>query len=406
MLVTFPPILRTSVTLPRSKSITARALLINALSSTPCRLSGVADCDDSNAMIRALSSREALVDVGAAGTAMRFLTAYYATRIGEEHILTGTPRMQQRPIKILVEALRSVGAEITYMVEDGFPPLRIIGKALRGGVLELPAHVSSQYVSALLMIAPLLANGLSVRLIGDIASAPYIRMTLELMSHFGIDGQWEGKEIVIPHGEYFRQAPLQIEADWSAASYWYEMMVLTQDPEAEVLLLGLERDSLQGDRACVDLFSPLGVRTTFTDTGVRLTKKCKSDLAVYHADLAATPDLAQAVVVACVLSGQAFHFSGLQSLKIKETDRAFALTHELGKMGFLLTEPAPGELAFAGFGNLPSQSCTDVPEIPTYDDHRMAMSFAPVAMVTGAVQILSPEVVCKSYPTFWDDLPK
>lgn len=404
MHVQFPPKLRAVVTLPSSKSLSARALILNALSGSSDLPEGLSDCDDTRAVIAALCDNPEVVDIGAAGTAMRFLTAFYATREGENHLLTGTGRMCQRPIRLLVDALRALGADIRYEGEEGFPPLRIRGRRLRGGEVGLSAEVSSQYVSALLMIAPTLRLGLRLSLEGEIASAPYIAMTLRQMSAFGAEVHREGAAIVVAPKPYVRPEACFIEPDWSAASYWYEMVALSSDADARVLLRGLRRESAQGDAACRELFAPLGVHTEFTAEGAVLTRCLPAVGGVYRVDFADTPDLAQAVVVTCAMQRRAFHFVGLKSLKIKETDRIAALTAELGKYGVVLTEPAEGELAFrpsaVGDGVSPATAVS----IATYDDHRMAMAFAPTALCVSDVRIENPEVVSKSYPRFWDDL--
>lgn len=403
MKVSLPSFLRTRIALPTSKSISARALILNALSTQPSTLHGLSDCDDTRAVVAALRDNPEVVDIGAAGTAMRFLTAYYATREGETHVMTGTARMQQRPIGILVEALRKLGADISYEREEGYPPLRIRGRKLQGGAVTLPAHVSSQYISALLIIAPTLEKGLQLTLDGEIASAPYLSMTLALMREFGATATWEGAQMDIPSGAYHRSTDYAVEPDWSAASYWYELVALSSDPEARVLLKGLPEASVQGDKACAELFRPLGVQTEFTTEGAVLTKTASSLEGEYRADFANTPDLAQAVVVACGMLGQPFCFEGLKSLKIKETDRIAALTNELEKYGIRLHEPAEGELALRTEDIQPIAADTPL-SIATYEDHRMAMAFAPTALHFEKVNIEHPEVVSKSYPNFWEDL--
>ena len=442
MLVQLPSTLRTDITLPTSKSVSARALILRALAESDAPIHALSESDDTRALLAALaaiternqveknrqtprsekkvaeknsiktssdavSSLTLTVDIGAAGTAMRFLTAYFATRPGKQCILTGSARMKERPIAPLVDALRSLGAEIDYVEKEGFPPLRIQGKTLRGGTVELSAQVSSQYISALLMIAPTLEQGLTLRLLGEIASAPYIAMTLALMKSFGVGAKWEGNEIVVPSGRYRCPQPYHIEPDWSAASYWYELVALSPDPTARVLLRDLRAESVQGDAACAELFAPLGVKTTFTAEGVVLTK-CTPDVnGVFVRDFSATPDLAQTLVVTCALLGRAFHFTGLASLHIKETDRIVALQNELRQFGIVLYSPEHGTLEFTPqHPPVQSQKNTDIPTIQTYDDHRMALSFAPAALVVGPIKICCPEVVSKSYPRFWEDLQR
>lgn len=406
MLVSLPSSLNGTVTLPPSKSISARALVLRALSAQPVRLHHLSDCDDTHAVVNALRSHPEVIDIGAAGTAMRFLTAFYATRVGEPHVLTGTERMQQRPIGVLVEALRSLGADITYLGKEGCPPLRIVGRKLTGGTLELPADWSSQYVSALLMIAPTLEGGLQLRLKGVPTSIPYIRMTLRLMREFGIESRWEAdtRTIVVPQADYRPPTDYTVEPDWSAASYWYELLALTPETDARLCLRRLSLDSVQGDRVCAHWFAALGVKTTPSAEGLWLERIPPSE-GVFRADLADCPDLAQTLVVTCAMQHRPFHFTGLHTLKIKETDRIAALTAELAKYGVVTTEPAPGELAFAPTTPPPVWEEVDV-DIATYDDHRMALAFAPTAYCCRKVHLQNPEVVSKSYPSFWEDLAR
>lgn len=428
------PLLPSEVQLPASKSISARALIVSALAEGACVLHNLSDCDDTQAVIRALGtstmtdgatsatatdSAATTIDIGAAGTAMRFLTAYYATREGEECVLTGTERMKHRPIRILVEALRQLGAEISYVGEEGFPPLRIRGQRLKGGAVSIDAGVSSQYISALLMLGSTLAEGLQLRLVGDVASRPYILMTLRLMQQFGAHCDFEDHTIRIAPGGYHRTADFTVEPDWSAASYWYELVALSPDSDARVLLSGLSAESLQGDSICADYFLHFGVATTFTPEGALLCKKASvatsdfaatndsSAVAPIHLDFSDCPDLAQTFVVTAAVQGVAFCFSGLKSLRIKETDRIAALIAELAKLGIRVYESAPGQLSFDGAdASSARSSLAEEPiSIRTYEDHRMAMAFAPAAYVFPNLVITHPEVVSKSYPTFWHDLP-
>lgn len=398
--LTFPEKLRATIALPTSKSLSARALIISALAGTG-RVEDLSDCDDTRVMRRALEEEQAVVDIMAAGTAMRFLTAYFAATEGE-HILTGTARMKQRPIGILVEALRTLGAQIEYTEKEGYPPLRIRGKKLRGGELQLPADVSSQYVSALLMIGPALQEGLTLRLVGEVASRPYIDMTLRLMRTFGAQADWTSSDsiCVAPH-PYTAGVTYSVEPDWSAASYWYEIVALSSDPEACISLPELQRDSLQGDSCVARLFDNLGVATHYEADSIVLHKKETTDLPdCLEIDFTAMPDLAQTLVVTCAMSGRSFHFDGLQSLKIKETDRILALQAELQKFG-LSTDCTNHSMYFKGS---PSTALHSVPLIKTYDDHRMALAFAPCALRCGCITIAHPEVVSKSYPSFWEHL--
>lgn len=305
--------------------------------------------------------------------------------------------MKQRPIKILVDALRSLGADIRYFDKEGFPPLQIFGKELRGGELSLPGNVSSQYISALLMIAPYMQNGLELTLTGKIVSTPYIEMTLEMMSHFGIETHRSNNTIRVPAGRYCPKQ-FRIEPDWSAASYWYEIAVLA--PEADIFLPNLSNKSLQGDAHIAALFEPLGVSSLFSQEGIELRKSDKT-ISLYEQDLSEQPDLAQTLVVTCCLIGLPFKFTGLQTLKIKETDRISALQNELIKLGYKLIS-SDRSLEWDGESITPKVT----PVIETYDDHRMAMAFAPASFLFPGIKIKDISVVDKSYPNYWKDLCK
>ena len=400
------PELRGTVKLPASKSISARALIITALASAPCeaanlehKLPGLSNADDTKALLKALSHPSETIDVGAAGTAMRFLTAYLSLQPGT-HLLTGSQRMKQRPISILVSALRALGADISYAGEEGFPPLKIKGRQLRSGTVRLSASVSSQYVSALLMIAPTLPDGLTLRLDGVVASRPYIDMTLALLRQFGADAEWTNENTVrVKSATYRLPEGFSVEADWSAASYWYEMMALTPDTEARIVISGLQRDSLQGDSRVAEIFRPLGVMTTFTSEGAVLTKG-PSTTTPLALDLTGQPDLAQTLVATCAMLQHPFTFSGLRSLRIKETDRTAALQNELRKLGCTLEAVGDDVVRFFPKASQPDES----PVISTYEDHRMAMAFAPCAYKFPGLTIENPEVVSKSYPDFWHEL--
>ncbi|MBO7119420.1 MAG: 3-phosphoshikimate 1-carboxyvinyltransferase [Bacteroidaceae bacterium] len=403
--------LRGRVVLPASKSISGRALVINALSGNTLLPDNLSDSDDTRVMLRALKAMPETIDIGAAGTAMRFLTAYLSVTPGE-HTITGTERMKHRPIGILVDALRQLGATVSYEGEEGFPPLRITGhENLEGGALTVPGDVSSQYISALLMIAPTLRNGLRLTLTGAIASRPYLDMTLSMMRDFGAQAEWQGDNVIDVRPGTYLQRPYHIESDWSAASYWYEMVALTPDANAEVELVGLHHDSIQGDSRVWQLFSELGVVTQYyvepDGTEVIRLRKGGGITCHFTCDFTHQPDLAQTFAVTCAMLDVPFHLYGLQSLRIKETDRIAALMNELGKIVRL--EEQDNELLWEGFYEI-----EDLDMLPyetfvfdTYDDHRMAMSLAPVCLRTGGeIQINNPQVVTKSYPNFWDDLEK
>lgn len=393
--VTAPSVVRGEIRLPYSKSISNRVLLLNKLSKSKIMPENIAVCDDSEMMRCALTSQSGVVNTGAAGTATRFSLAYLSMLPGE-YELTGSERMKQRPIKILVEALRKIGAEIEYLENEGYLPLKIRGKELQGGEIELSGGVSSQYISALLMIAPYTRNGLKLTLTGNIISLPYIKMTTSLMSLYGVVPQMKGNVITVPVGRYNPLA-YKVEADWSAASYWYGFVSLAKD--ADIILTDLDNRSIQGDSKVASLFTPLGVATEYSDGFVRL-RKCNFVNKLYEVDLTDTPDLAQTLVVAAAMKGVHFKMSGLQSLRIKETDRIAALVNEMRKLGFVLDDSIPGTLIWNGERCEESQQI----EIDTYDDHRMAMSFAIASYLYPQIKIKSSEVVTKSYPTFWKDL--
>ena len=398
-----PATLQATITLPSSKSICNRALIIAALSGRQTQLENLSDCDDTRVLVRAMQSEDNVIDVMAAGTAMRFSTAYFSTVPGTR-ILTGTARMRQRPIGVLVNALRQLGAQVAYTEEEGFPPLRITGSSLKGGAISLPANVSSQYISALLMVGPTLREGLQLHLEGSILSRPYIDMTIALMRQFGAVMEWtDDATICVAPQPYRPLKEFRVESDWSAASYWYELVALSPDPEARIVLPYLFENSLQGDSRIREFFTPLGVHTDFTAEGVVLTKRKAETTEVFKLDLSEQPDLAQTLVVTCAMLHQPFHFTGLQTLKIKETDRIAALRTELQKIGICIEAANDSELFCKEFG------ATELPpnafiSIDTYDDHRMAMAFAPCALRYPLLRINHPEVVSKSYPSFWQHL--
>lgn len=404
--------LRTGIQLPASKSISNRALILHALARGTQKLHNLSDCDDTRVMINALQGNPEHIDILAAGTAMRFLTAYLSVTPGTR-IITGTQRMQQRPIRILVDALRELGADIEYVGNEGFPPLRITGRELQGDEISLAGNVSSQYISALLMIGAVLPKGLHLHLTGEIISRPYINLTLQLMRDFGARAEWVSDNSITVHRGGYRNVSFTVESDWSAASYWYQMLALSGRNEGkggednaqklppEVELFGLFPHSYQGDSRGAEIFSRLGVRTEYTGNGVRLTK---TDVTVERLteDMVDIPDLAQTFVVTCCLMNIPFRFTGLQTLKIKETDRITALITELKKLGYVVRSEEDSILLWDG------ERCTaeDSPVISTYEDHRMAMAFAPASLVLPEVRIDEPQVVSKSYPAYWEDLAK
>ncbi len=391
--------------LSASKSISNRALILKALSGNQAVVRNLSDARDTQLMMQALANPEKVIDVKDAGTTMRFLTAFFALT-GQHKEITGTPRMKERPIGLLVSALRKLGATINYLEKEGFPPIETQGFANQATAeLEIPGDVSSQYISALMMTGALLPKGLVITLTGKVGSVPYIEMTAALMHEFGVDCQtdWKHNTISIPNQQY-RPAQYTVEADWSSASYWFAFTALAK--EAEIILPNVTERSLQGDRVIVDIMSQLGVQADFFDTSLRLTKKEHvSHLSWGFKDC---PDLAQTVLPVCAAKGISGEFTGLESLRIKETDRIAALQNELGKIGAKLTEPAVGRWRLAVGGSVLESTSnfkhqTSNLEINTYHDHRMAMGFAPWATFTN-IRIEAPEVVNKSYPGFWDDM--
>lgn len=454
--------------LPASKSISNRMLVIRELSGGKINVKNLSDCDDTFVMERALKTihdavpinkagapaskndtpvinagAPVTIDIMAAGTSMRFLTALLST-MPADVIITGTERMLHRPIGILVDALRSLGANIDYVGEDGFPPLRIKGGNLRGGAIEMRGDVSSQYISAVMMIAPVMRDGLTLKISGALASRPYMEMTAGLMRMFGakvVEKQdADGLYIIVKAGgyaanvgehhtnqatdkpvnevEHNNETEYSVESDWSAASYWYEMLALAQ--KGTVRLKGLSRPSLQGDAVVSRLFEPLGVKTEFGNNEALLTKTERT-IDYYEADLNTCPDLAQTMVATCCAMGVRFRFDGLQSLRIKETDRLTALRQELEKLGFVIKE-AEGRVLYwdgerknaASAAKNAASAAKDVPSaaqnavppirIATYKDHRMAMCLAPLSMTGAEMIIQDAGVVSKSYPAFWTEL--
>lgn len=405
-IVSCPEHIDTSIMLPASKSISNRALIIQALTKGGMMPENLSDCDDTEVIIRGLGKQSEIIDIKAAGTAMRFMTAYLSATEGE-HTLTGTERMKHRPIGILVDALRYLGAEIEYVGEEGYPPLRIRGRQLEGGTLLIAGDVSSQYISALLMIAPILTKGLELKLTGNIISRPYIDLTLHLMHEFGVAAEWSDFDTIRVKPQSYQQRAYTIESDWSAASYWYEILALTDDTQSKVALQGLKDGSRQGDSTVRYIFSLLGIKTSFKEKDVNgmpealLTRHSRM-LNRMDYDFTNQPDLAQTLIAVCPVLGIPFHFTGLGTLKIKETDRIEAMKREMEKLGYILHEEEGTALSWTG------ERCEPMtqPTIDTYEDHRMAMSFAPLAIKLGEIRINNPEVVSKSYPHYWADLRK
>jgi 3-phosphoshikimate 1-carboxyvinyltransferase len=395
-----------TIPLTGSKSISNRALIIRALSPEPFPIHKLADARDTRLLRALLESKEEIRDAGAAGTTFRFLTAYLALQPGTQ-VLTGTKRMKQRPIGLLVEALQTLGAQIEYLEKPGYPPLRIgppaeLGKTHR---ISIPAGTSSQYVSALLMIAPTLPGGLELTLKGTVVSRPYIEMTLRLMQYFGVTHKWEGEKISVPPQAY-RPRPFTVEADWSAASYFYAMAAFAEHPDLQ--LNGLFTDSVQGDAVLAKMMDAFGIQTTFNETGIHLSRREQVLPDPFRWDFLRCPDLAQTLAVICGGMGVRGQFTGLETLRIKETDRIDSLQRELQKIGVDFKELPTGEAPEEGrmyFEVSGRARVIDKPVFATYEDHRMAMAFAPLAML-GEIAIKEPMVVEKSYPDFYKDLKR
>ena len=401
-----PKQLKATINLPASKSISNRALIIHAMAGGNTPPTNLSDCDDTEVIIKALQDMPDIIDIKAAGTAMRFMTAFLSATEGE-HTITGTERMKNRPIGVLVDALRYLGANITYEEKEGYPPLHIKGHSLEGGYLEVVGNISSQYISALLLIGPILKNGLELKLTGEIASRPYIDLTLWTMQEFGAAAEWTDVDTIVVKPQPYKERFYLIENDWSASSYWYEMMALNANINSEIKLEGLMDGSKQGDSVVKYIFSLLGIKTEFANIGNNKTNKPTTVTLRVHRcmlprldyDFTGSPDLAQTFVVCCCLMGVKFKFTGLASLKIKETDRIEALKKELRKVGYVIKDENDNTLIWDG------ERCEPTFEpIDTYEDHRMAMAFAPIAFKFPSLDINNPEVVSKSYPHFWEDL--
>ena len=361
------------IMLPASKSISNRLLIIKALANHSFTISNLSESDDTNVMLESFQNDADIVNIGHAGTSMRFLTAYYAAT-ARQKVITGSERMKNRPIRELVNGLNQLGADIKYVEKDGFPPIQTSGKLLKGDKIDIDGSISSQYITALLLVAPTLPNGLTIHIIGKLISSSYVKLTLQLMKQFGIEYTWNDNVIQIEHQPYFGNN-CNVEADWSGASYWYEIAAL------------------------VALFQKLGVTSSFTDNGV-LLRKVPCELTFFEFDFINNPDLVQTFVVTLCLKGIPFKISGAETLRIKETDRIAALQVEMDKLGCTIQETAPGVLEWDGaHGEVLKHIAID-----TYKDHRMALAFAPAALKLRKIVINDAKVVTKSYPGFWNDL--
>ncbi|MCA6435029.1 MAG: 3-phosphoshikimate 1-carboxyvinyltransferase [Bacteroidetes bacterium] len=394
-------VLKGEVNLSGSKSITNRILLINAIGDLNLNVQNSSTSEDSTLLFNALkliqNTNQATLDINHAGTAMRFLTAFLSVTKGE-WILTGSDRMKQRPIKPLVDCLLELGADINYAGEEGFPPLKINGKQLAGGEVSIRSDISSQFISALLLIAPKLTHGLTISIKGEGVSRPYINMTLELLRKFGILIEESKNQLKVNQGIYQKtKDTFVVESDWSSASYYYELAALSKD--CDIQLNYLNEISTQSDSNIASIYDKLGVKTTFMANGVRLTKK-SLELKKLNLDFTEFPDIAQTLAATCVGLNIPFEFKGLQTLKIKETDRIEALKAELEKFGALL-QSTDSTLVMTACVN-PIANL----DIETYHDHRMAMCIAPLALKFEGISIINSEVVSKSYPEFWKDLER
>lgn len=388
--------LQNQIAITGSKSETNRLLLLKALFPN-ITLANTSNSDDSEVMQKALSGNDEIVDIHHAGTAMRFLTAYFAVNEGREVVLTGSQRMTERPIKVLVEALVQLGAKITYEKEEGYPPIRIKGQKITANKVSIPANVSSQYISALLLIAPKLENGIELTLVGEITSIPYIKMTLALLNDLDIETSFVGNVITVKPKKEVETKVMTVESDWSSASYFFSLVALSKT--ATVSLTSYKETSLQGDSALVQLYQQMGVTSKFQGDKLTLTKQENFDYKDITFDLNNTPDIAQTIVVTCLGLGIGCHLTGLHTLKIKETDRLEALRIELTKLGADISV-TNDTLTLVATNEINHEI-----NIATYNDHRMAMAFAPLGLKVPII-IDNADVVSKSYPDFWDDLKK
>jgi 3-phosphoshikimate 1-carboxyvinyltransferase len=389
-------ILKGELKVPASKSISNRLLIIQALCNPKFNIYNLSDSDDTKVLQKALTSDTTVADIGHAGTSMRFLTAFFASQQGER-TLTGSTRMKERPIGKLVDALRKLGADIECTEKDGFPPLFIKGKQLDGGKVAIDSSVSSQFISALLLSSPTFKNGLELELENKVISSSYIEMTVKMMQHAGVRVEKKGTMLVVKPQKYIG-ADYTIEGDWSGVSYWYEVAVLAK--EAEIFIHSLQQNSVQGDAHCAEIFKQLGITTEYKPEGI-LIKKTRNLPSHFNYDFIENPDLVQTLVVTCVMLNIPFKFIGTQSLRIKETDRIAALQNELSKFGATLKYSDNGTFEWDGKLNKVTDS---IISIATYDDHRMALAFAPIAITGEQLIIENQEVISKSYPGFWDDL--
>ncbi len=388
-------LLNSSIEITGSKSETNRLLLLQALFPN-LQIENLSNSDDAQVMQKGLAVSKGEVDIHHAGTAMRFLTSYFASQEGKEVILTGSHRMKERPIKILFDALSSLGANIQYLKNEGYPPLKIQGKNLIKNMVSLPANISSQYISSLCLIAPSLENGLEIELVGKVTSVPYIKMTLSLLDTIGINTKFEGNTIKVFPKEKVDNSTLVVESDWSAASYYYSVVALA-DKGTEIKLSSYKENSLQGDSVLSKIYKKFGVETKFGNNTIVLSKTKNLELKTANFELSNAPDIAQTIAVTCFGLGVGCHLTGLHTLPIKETDRLAAMKTELEKFG------AKVRIDHQSLTLEPSNVITSGVSVDTYHDHRMAMAFAPLAMKT-SFYVNDAGVVSKSYPDFWRDM--
>lgn len=385
-----------SIQITGSKSESNRMLILKALYDN-LDIKNLSNSDDTKLMVKALSSSDDTIDIHHAGTAMRFLTAYFSVTTNKEILITGSKRMKERPIAILVDALKSLGAKIEYVEAKGYPPLKICPSKFNKSTVSLAANVSSQYISALLLIAPFLKNGLTIDLEGKVTSVPYIKMTLSLLKDIGAEASFKNNRIVVkPYSTTIVSKELVVESDWSSASYFYSLIALSE-LGTEVTLSAYKSSSLQGDSILTEIYKSFGVETTFLKNSIRLKKTAHSNHNNIELDLSNSPDIAQTIVVTCFGLGLKCELTGLHTLKIKETDRLEALKKEIGKLGGQV------ETTDKTLKLISNNLINDAVSINTYNDHRMAMAFAPLSLKTDII-IKDSDVVSKSYPDFWKDL--
>lgn len=389
------PTIEGTINLPTSKSISNRLLIIKALAGGSIDIGNISESDDTKVMLEAFKSSSSEINIGHAGTSMRFLTAFFAAK-GMKKIITGSERMKNRPIAELVEGLNQLQADIQYLEKTGFPPIQTSGKPLKGNALNIKGSISSQFITAILLIAPTLPEGLTINITGKLISSSYVALTLGLMKGFGIDFVWKDNVISIAAQKYVPHN-ITVEADWSGASYWYEIAALAS--QASIRLNGITNPSLQGDAVVYELFERLGVASKFEENSVIITKTTP-DCKFFEFDFINNPDLVQTFVVTLCLMAIPFRLMGADTLRVKETDRILALQNEMEKLGYIIQETSPGVLTWNGVKHPMKKNIA----IHTYKDHRMALAFAPAALYTKKIIICDAMVVTKSYPRFWTDL--